>query len=57
MSSLMISQFGVCEVPHPKTLMKLIAEVAKYHFLCRPALAIAEIKSGIPDVHLPYGGK
>lgn len=49
-----LSRFGVREVPNPSTLLKLIAGVAKYHFLRKPASAIAEISSGIPEVHTPF---
>ena len=49
-----LSRFGVREIPNPTTLKKLLIGVAKYHFLRKPASAIAEISSGIPEIHLPF---
>lgn len=37
--------------------MNLITDIAKYHFLRKPAVAIAEICSGIPKVYTPFWDK
>ena len=49
-----LSRFGCRELPTPTRFMKLIVEVGKYEFLRKPASAIIEIHSGIPDQHLPF---
>ncbi len=48
-----LSRYGVREFPNPSSFVKLIAGVAKYQFLRKPASANAEVQSGIPHQHLP----
>ena len=51
------SRFGVREIPKPANFLVLITNMAKFHFLRKPAAAISEIKSGIPEVHLGFWNK
>lgn len=51
------SRYGVREIPKPRNLLELIGEIARYNFLRKPAATIAEIRSGIPDVHSEFWRK
>ena len=48
------SRYGVREIPKPGNFKELIIEIAKFYFLRKPAAAISEIKSGIPDIHIQF---
>lgn len=49
-----MSRYGVREIPKS---LKLLTDVAKYHFLRKPGTAISEMKSGIPEVHRQFWNK
>lgn len=48
------SRFDVREIPKPGNFLQLITSMAKFYFLRKPAAAISEIKSGIPDLHSDF---
>jgi hypothetical protein len=52
--TLLYSRFGVREFPKPSNFLSLIAETAKFHFIRKPAAAVADIRSGIPMVHSAF---
>ena len=49
-----LSRFGCHQLPTPAKLFNLIAEVAKFEFLRKPASAISEIHSSVPKQHLHF---
>ena len=51
------SRYGVRGLPKVDNFCDVMTEIAKYHFLRKPASAIAEIRSGIPDCHLKFWKK
>ena len=51
------SRFQLREIPKPGNFFQLITGIAKFHFLRKPAAAIAEIHSGIPEVHSRFWQK
>ena len=52
-----MSPFGVREITNPLRFVQLIGGSAKYQFLRKPASAIAEMHSGVPEQHKPFWNK
>ena len=52
-----LSAFGCRELPRPQSLKKLVSDIAIYHFIRKPAAAIADIHSGIPPEHMTFWSK
>ena len=48
------SRYGVHEVPKPGNFMELVTGISKYYFVQKPAAAIAEVRSGIPEVYANF---
>ena len=49
-----LGRFGCREMPNPSNLTRLISQVATFQFVMQPAMAIAGMKSGIPEIHVPF---
>lgn len=48
------SRYGVYEVPKPGNLLELVTGISRHHFFRKPAAAIAEVRSGIPEVYSDF---
>lgn len=49
-----LGRFGCREMPNPLNLTTLISQVASFQFVMQPAIAITQMKSGIPETHTPF---
>ena len=49
-----LGHYGCREIPNPVNLNKLIAQVATFQFVMQPAMAITQMKTGIPNIHAPF---
>ena len=49
-----LGRYGCREMPNPSNLCRLISQVATFQFVMRPAMATSLMKSGIPDMHVPF---
>lgn len=53
----LLSMFNVRQIPTVENLSKLLIGVTKHHFLRKPAAAIAEMSSGVPEQHRKFWSK
>ena len=49
-----LGRHGCREMPNPVNLTKLIVQVATFQFVMQPAMAITQMKSGIPKTHATF---
>ena len=52
-----LSSYDCCEIPTHTNLLGLIAEIARHHFICKPAAIIMDMHTGVPTHHILFRSK
>ena len=52
-----LGSYGCRSSPNPQNIRVLMVQAAKYMFLVRPAAAVNQLNTGIPDLHRSFWGK